>query len=587
MTGSMRIAFAIGLAVTGGALATAASANSTAADYFRARANSNNVPELLSNSDKEFYAKLFRAIDRENWTEVENLLQQRDDGPLHQAARAEYYLHANSPQVAADSIRQWLSAGTDLPHADRLATLGEKRGLDATYPVPREQSFVSQGYASKRILPRRVNDGSMPGSVSAAILDKIKNDDPDGARILLDGVDAQLSSEARAEWRQRVAWSYFIENQDSAALGMARTVSEGSGAWVAEGDWVAGLAAWRLDDCESASVYFQRSAQRATNPELSAAAFYWASRSLIRCRNPEKAAEQLRGAARMDETLYGMLALEQLGQAVPQAHKTPDFDESDWRTLRNVPNVRTAVALSEIGRSDLADEILRHQARIGDASQYGELSRLARELGLPSTQLWMAHNAPRGARSEPALRYPAPRWQPVNGWKVDPALAYAHTLQESNFRAAVVSPAGARGLMQIMPAASRDHAGKIGVSGSARDLSQPEINLAFGQEHLEMLRDSSATGGLLPKIMAAYNAGLSPVTRWNSEVRDQGDALLYMESIPYWETRGYVAIVMRNYWMYERQAGGPSPSRAALAQGMWPTFPELSGGSGVRITRRD
>nr|WP_137678262.1 lytic transglycosylase domain-containing protein [Parerythrobacter lutipelagi] len=587
MTGSMRIAFAIGLAVTGGALATPASANSTAADYFRARANSNNVPELLSNSDKEYYAKLFRAIDRENWTEVENLLQQRDDGPLHQAARAEYYLHANSPQVPADSIRQWLSAGTDLPHADRLATLGEKRGLDATYPVPREQSFVSQGYASKRILPRRVNDGSMPGSVSAAILDKIKNDDPDGARILLDGVDAQLSGEARAEWRQRVAWSYFIENQDSAALGMARTVSEGSGAWVAEGDWVAGLAAWRLDDCEIASVYFQRSAQRATNPELSAAAFYWASRSLIRCRNPEKAAEQLRGAARMDETLYGMLALEQLGQAVPQAHKTPDFDESDWRTLRNVPNVRTAVALSEIGRSDLADEILRHQARIGNASQYGELSRLARELGLPSTQLWMAHNAPRGARSEPALRYPAPRWQPVNGWKVDPALAYAHTLQESNFRAAVVSPAGARGLMQIMPAAARDHAGKIGVSGSARDLSQPEINLAFGQEHLEMLRDSSATGGLLPKIMAAYNAGLSPVTRWNSEVRDQGDALLYMESIPYWETRGYVAIVMRNYWMYERQAGGPSPSRAALAQGMWPTFPELSGGSGVRITRRD
>ena len=162
-----------------------------------------------------------------------------------------------------------------------------------------------------------------------------------------------------------------------------------------------------------------------------------------------------------------------------------------------------------------------------------------------------------------------------------------YRLQESNFRASVVSPAGARGLMQIMPAAATDHARKIGVSGNARDLSQPEVNLAFGQEHLGMLRDSGATDGLLPKIMAAYNAGLSPVTRWNSEVRDQGDALLYMESIPYWETRGYVAIVMRNYWMYERQAGGNSPSREALAQGMWPTFPELSGGRGVRLTHRD
>jgi soluble lytic murein transglycosylase-like protein len=119
------------------------------------------------------------------------------------------------------------------------------------------------------------------------------------------------------------------------------------------------------------------------------------------------------------------------------------------------------------------------------------------------------------------------------------------------------------------------------------NLSDPATNLAFGQENLEMLRDSPATGGLLPKIMAAYNAGLSPVTRWNSEIRDQGDPLLYMESIPYWETRGYVAIVMRNYWMYERQAGGASESRTALAQGMWPTFPELSGGGAVRLTRAD
>ena len=101
-----------------------------------------------------------------------------------------------------------------------------------------------------------------------------------------------------------------------------------------------------------------------------------------------------------------------------------------------------------------------------------------------------------------------------------------------------------------------------------------------------MLRDNRATGGLLPKIMAAYNAGLTPVSRWNSEVRDQGDPLLYMESIPYWETRGYVAIVLRNYWMYERQAGAASPSRAALAQGLWPTFPDQSGGNGVRVSAR-
>lgn len=238
-------------------------------------------------------------------------------------------------------------------------------------------------------------------------------------------------------------------------------------------------------------------------------------------------------------------------------------------------------------RQPHADEVLRHEARIGNPENYDELSRLARDMGLPSTQLWMAHNAPRGATAEPALRYPAPKWAPVNGWKVDPALAYAHALQESVFRADAISPAGARGLMQIMPAAAQDHSDDLGVPGSPSDLARPEINLAFGQAHLAMLRDAPATGGLLPKIMAAYNAGLTPVGRWNTEVHDMGDPLLYMESIPYWETRGYVAIVMRNYWMYERQAGGASESRLALAQGQWPTFPGLAGGAGVRLTARD
>lgn len=548
------------------------------------RATNSNAPELLSRPDREYYREMFRSIEREDWSRVDVMLAERAEGPLHTVARAEYYLHANSPRVELPAIQAWLAEGSDLPQAAQMGDLGLKRGLMSAPYLPREQSFVSQPYASKRIRPRSIDDGSMPGSVQDAILDRITNDDPDGARLLLDGVDAGLSPAARAEWRQKVAWSYYIENNDAAALAMARTVGAGSGAWVAEGHWVEGLAAWRLGDCATAANAFERAARRSHNNELSSASYYWASRALVRCREPEKAAEQLRGAARLDETLYGMLAREQLGQALPQTHAAADFTLEDWQRIRDVRNVRTAVALAEIGEDRLADEVLRHQARIGDASQYDELSRLARDLGLPATQLWMAHNAPRGGQAEPALRYPAPRWQPVNGWKVDPALAYAHTLQESVFRAGAVSPAGARGLMQIMPAAAQDHAGKLGVSGDASDLARPEINLAFGQEHLEMLRDSRATQGLLPKIMAAYNAGLSPVTRWNSEVRDQGDALLYMESIPYWETRGYVAIVMRNYWMYERQAGGPSESRRALAQGQWPTFPELGGGGGVYLT---
>ena len=579
----------LGLVLAGAfacAVSTPTFANSSAVEYFRARASKTTVPELLSRSERDWYRSLFAALDAKDWARVDAMFAEKPSGPLHQIARAEYFLDPASPKVELPAIEAWLAQGTELPQAVQIANLGLKRGMASAPDLPSQQQLVGQPGITRRILPRAVEDGTMPAEVKTAILDSIKADNPDAARILLDGVHAGLSSEARAEWRQRVAWSYYIENQDAAALALANTVRNGgSGAWVAEGDWTAGLAAWRLNDCVGAADAFQRVAISAYNPELNAAGYYWASRANVRCRQPEKAAEQLRGAARLDETLYGMLAREALGQEMPGGRRAPDFDLADWQRLRDQQNVRTAVALAEIGRDALADEVLRHEARIGPAGEYDALSRLARELGLPSTQLWMAANAPRGAKAEPALRFPAPRWQPSDGWKVDPALAFAHALQESRFQTNAVSPAQAKGLMQITPITVREHAPRLNMSASYVNLADPATNLSFGQRNLEMLRDSQATGGLLPKIMAAYNAGLTPISRWNGEVRDQGDPLLYMESIPYWETRGYVAIVMRNYWMYERQAGGASESRKALAQGMWPTFPELAGGGAVRLTK--
>ena len=561
-----------------------AQANSAAVDYFRARADRTAVPSLLSAEERDYYRSLFAAIDRKDWTEVQTLFARKSDGPLHQEALAEYDLAAGSPKTELDALNAWLAkGGAQLPQAEQIGRLAMRRGAQALPALPDTRSFVSLPTSPKRLRPRATNDGTMPPGIASGILDRIKNDDPLGARTLLDGIDAALSDVARAEWRQRVAWSFYIENDDNSAYQLAQLAAQGSGAWVGEAWWTAGLAAWRLGDCEGAADAFRNTAARADNAELLAAAYYWQSRALVRCRKPEQAAAPLRLAAARDETLYGMLAAELLGVKLPEQHGEADFTQGDWQRLRDLGNVRVAVGLAEIGEDGLADEVLRHQARIGSADQYQPLTRLARDLGLPSTQLWMAYNAPQGGKPEPATRFPTPKWTPVGGWKVDPALVYAHALQESVFRTGAISPAGARGLMQIMPAAAADHAGALGYTGNASDLNKPEVNLAFGQRHLDMLRSQSGTQGLLPKVMAAYNAGILPISRWNTEIKDQGDPLLWIESVPYWETRGYVNIVMRNYWMYERQAGGPSESRVALAQGLWPTFPGLTGSSGVRM----
>ena len=569
------VALTLATALTAPATLSAQS-QSMAAHYDRQASQSSSVPAVLSSQEREFYRDVFRSIDQHRWERVETLLSENNPGVLHQMALAEYYTHAKSPKIEAEKIGTWFSMGVELPQSEQLGRMGAKRGLQWMPSFPQSQGFRRQPAASKRIRPRPVNDGTMPSDTKSAILDAIKNDDPAGAYAKLLEVEEFLSPYARAEWRQRVAWSFYIENDDQNALALAETVSEGSGAWVAEGDWVAGLAAWRLGYCSLSADAFANAAQRSTNVELTTAAHYWAHRALVRCREPGQAQQHLRAAAQHHETMYGMLAADQLGIELPASAQPTPFKQDDWRAISDRSNVRVARALTEIGRPSLADEVLRHEARIGRPQDYPSISRLARELGLPSTQLFLAHNAPYGMRSESALRYPVASWRPKTGWSVDPALAFAHALQESNFRAGAVSPANARGLMQIMPGTARDHNRRLQLGASYSDLNDPEVNLAYGQQHLQMLRDSYATQGLLPKIMAAYNAGLTPVSRWNSEVNDQGDALLWMESIPYWETRGYVAIVMRNYWMYERAAGVDSPSRRALAQGQWPVFPDMA-----------
>lgn len=579
-----KTAWLAGLALAALSLAPApASANSAAVDYFRSRADRTAVPALLSQDERAYYKDLFAAIDHEDWVRVQALFAQKPDGPLHQVARAQYYLAPKSPRIELDALNQWLAASpaTPLPQAEQIAALAMKRGATALPTLPAPQPLFSVPTTPKRVRPRDTNDGTMPALVAAAIQERIKVDDPGGARLLLDGIDAGLSPAARAEWRAKIAWSSYIENDDASAYALAQTVADGTGPWVAEGWWTAGLAAFRLDDCQGAADAFARTASLADNVELKTAALYWQSRALVRCRQPQQATAPLRLAAARDETFYGMLAAEQLGLKLPETHQAPDFTQADWQRLRDNPTVRTAVELAEVGEDGLADEVLRYQARIGEPALYQPLSRLARDLGLPSTQLWMSYAAPVGGKPEPALRFPTPKWTPANGWKIDPALIYAHTLQESIFRTAVISPAGARGLMQIMPGTARDRAAELGVS--ANDVTRPEVNLAFGQQHLQLLRNAPGTQGLLPKVIAAYNAGLLPVTRWNTEIKDKGDPLLWIESVPYWETRGYVNIVLKNYWMYERQAGGPSESRIALAQALWPTFPDLAGSQAVRM----
>src|SRR3546814_16548058 len=109
-----------------------------------------------------------------------------------------------------------------------------------------------------------------------------------------------------------------------------------------------------------------------------------------------------------------------------------------------------------------------------------------------------------------AARYPTPDWRPSRGWRVDQSLAYAHALQESGFRTPVVSPAGAKGLMQVRPGTEGDIARQRGEPFSPDQLSIPAYNLESRQSSLKYLRGPHGSGSTLPTLIAATNAGSVP-----------------------------------------------------------------------------
>jgi soluble lytic murein transglycosylase len=132
---------------------------------------------------------------------------------------------------------------------------------------------------------------------------------------------------------------------------------------------------------------------------------------------------------------------------------------------------------------------------------------------------------------------------------LDPALIAAVIYAESKFRDQT-SPAGAKGLMQLLPATAHDIARKSGgVRFSEDDLASPQVNIAYGSYYLRYLLDRYGENDVL--AIAAYNAGETNVDHWVVEARES-DRAFTIDEIPFAETRAYVQRVLTARQNYRR-----------------------------------
>jgi soluble lytic murein transglycosylase len=327
-----------------------------------------------------------------------------------------------------------------------------------------------------------------------------------------------------------------------------------------EAEWHAGWIALRfLNRPDAALPHFTQAAALAETPISIARAAYWQGRALESLDLGEQAEAAFMRAAGQPVAYYGQLARAHLGLA-----ELPLRQTSPAETAASLP-ARALALLEEIGERGLARNLGLEIARThADAAEVEKAARIAHRAGdvrqvLNIAKLAVQRGLPLDVSAFPTNGVPA--FQPA-GLFAEPPIVHAIARQESAFDPRAMSHAGARGLMQLMPATARETARRIGAGGFdlGRLTADPVFNARLGAAHLGDLLKEWRGSYIL--TFAAYNAGSGNVRDWidaYGDPRDPAvDAIDWVERIPFTETRNYVQRIMENLQVYRTvKAGDP------------------------------
>ena len=302
-------------------------------------------------------------------------------------------------------------------------------------------------------------------------------------------------------------------------------------------------------------------------PGQRAGAAYWAARATLVTRGDH--GPWMYRAAKDARTFYGLLARRALGQPIraETAFEQDTLAEADIDAVLAADRGLRAFALLQVDQPARAAAELRQLfTETRDQPGFGRsILLVARAAGLADLASQL------GAVMQPAsVHLPSARLRPTGGFRLDPALVYALTRLESNFDATAVSPAGARGLMQVMPVTAKF---VMAGTGMAPQLHDPAANLDVGQRYLVHLTGLETVGSDLIRLLASYNAGPGNFAHWLDSMQPENDPLLFIESLPGEETRAYVPRALAYSWLYAAQLGLPSSSLDELSAGLWPQVP--------------
>jgi soluble lytic murein transglycosylase len=402
-----------------------------------------------------------------------------------------------------------------------------------------------------------------------------KGKDQSARELLFDAPIATTNQEQWAAERLILARRALVQGHYSEAKRMVATHGLTSGGKFAEAEFLAGwISLAFLDEPKVAYQQFTRLYNGVSYPISRARGAYWAGQAAAAGNDPEDAQRWWTVAAEFPATFYGQQALAALGET---SHPIPFLPTRQPSAAAESVEPELAQAVRLLHRYDQRAHIVPFLRKLTQLSttidQRFAIIDLANDVDHPHEAVRTAKRVAQLDNVVPAPSYPL---LPTENDGVRTAkqqreapLVLALIRQESAFYPRAVSRAGARGMMQLMPATAKRVARAVGEPYSRnRLLDDPKYNIQLGTAYLDSMM---ARFGNTPALaLAAYNAGPSRVDRW---IRQMGDprtgeiALIdWIESIPFGETRNYVQRVLESETVYrellsnEQIAANPSPS---------------------------
>ncbi|XOZ34195.1 transglycosylase SLT domain-containing protein [Halomonadaceae bacterium KBTZ08] len=284
---------------------------------------------------------------------------------------------------------------------------------------------------------------------------------------------------------------------------------------------------------------------------------YWQARALDQLEKPAQAQalyEELSGR----RTFYGFMAADQLGKPYSLNHKGVTVNRDAIERVMAVPGIQRALELYRLDRLHAARAEWRQAMDKLADSDILVASRIAQGWGWHEQGV---HGAiATRAWDHLGMRFPLAHRQNFHGaartYNLDVNWVYALARQESAFQRDARSHRGAFGLLQLLPSTARETAQQAGISfNGVTTLLNPKANIRLGSAHLSSLLERFDNNRIL--ATAAYNAGAHRVNQWIDEETRELDSDIWVETMPYHETRQYVRNVMAYTVIYGYRRGEP------------------------------